>query len=310
MVREFKNDNGITDKRNKYMPYIFGNGRVVLVENKTIDEAINLDKEILIICNAWSGGYAHAVGAEKAIDPDFGECWNMYGYDIKDKELDAVDLDKFYRVIISSGEQIWMESGEQADTYIGSTFIDWSSSLKRICGIDGNVWEYTLRELQKMKLADSEQTIPTFEEALQVIGGKVPVIVEYKMDRADTKVCELGNRILEGYKGTYCIESFHPLAVRWYRKNRPDVIRGQLSENFAKRGNKNPAVWIMIFLLLNFLARPDFIAYRHEDAENISRRICRRLGALSVAWTIKSQEQYEKAKPKFDLFIFDSFTLK
>lgn len=143
MVREFKNDNGITNeivtenKRNKYMPYIFGNGRVVLLENKIIDEAINLDKEILIICNAWSGGYAHAIGAEKAIDPDFGECWNMYGYDIKDKELDAVDLDKFYRVIISSGEQIWMESGEQANSYIGGTFIDWSSSLKRICDRTG-----------------------------------------------------------------------------------------------------------------------------------------------------------------------------
>lgn len=123
--------------RNKYMPYVFGNGRVVLVENKTIDEAIGYGKEILIICNAWSGGYAHAIGAEKDIDPDFGECWNMYGYDIKDKELDATDLDKFYRVIISSGEQVWMESGEQANSYIGGTFTDWNSSLNSICDRTG-----------------------------------------------------------------------------------------------------------------------------------------------------------------------------
>lgn len=114
--------------RNKYTPYIFGNGRVVLVENKTIEEAIDCDKEVLIICNAWSGGYAHAVGAEKDIDPDFGECWNMYGYDIKDKELDATELDKFYRVIISSGEQIWMKSGDQANSYIGGVFTDWNTS--------------------------------------------------------------------------------------------------------------------------------------------------------------------------------------
>ena len=122
---------------NKYMPYVFGNGRVVLVENKTIDEAIDSDKEILIICNAWSGGYAHAIGAEKDIDPDFGECWNMYGYDIKDKELDAVDLDKFYRVIISSGEQIWMKSGDQANSYIGGVFIDWNTSLRSMCDRTG-----------------------------------------------------------------------------------------------------------------------------------------------------------------------------
>ena len=122
---------------NKYMPYVFGNGRVVLVENKTIDEAIDSDKEILIICNTWSGGYAHAVGAEKDIDPDFGECWNMYGYDIKDKELDAVDLDKFYRVIISSGEQIWMKSGDQANSYIGGVFTDWNTSLRSMCDRTG-----------------------------------------------------------------------------------------------------------------------------------------------------------------------------
>ena len=123
--------------RNKYMPYVFGNGRVVLVENKTIDEAIGYGKEILIICNAWSGGYAHAIGAEKDIDPDFGECWNMYGYDIKDKELDATDLDKFWRVIVSSGEQIWMKSGDQANSYIGGVFTDWNTSLRSMCDRTG-----------------------------------------------------------------------------------------------------------------------------------------------------------------------------
>lgn len=123
--------------RNKYMPYVFGNGRVVLVENKIIDEAIDYGKEVLIICNAWSGGYAHAVGAEKDIDPDFGECWNMYGYDIKDKELDATDFDKFWRVIVSSGEQIWMKSGDQANSYIGGVFTDWNTSLRSMCDRTG-----------------------------------------------------------------------------------------------------------------------------------------------------------------------------
>ena len=130
------------------------------------------------------------------------------------------------------------------------------------------------------------------------------------MDRADTVVCELGNRILERYQGKYCIESFHPFALRWYRKNRPDVVRGQLSEDFAKSGEKNPLLIIMTYLLTNFLTRPDFVAYRHRDAGSLSRRICRKLGALAVAWTVKNQEQYERARTQFDLFIFDSFLLR
>lgn len=183
------------------------------------------------------------------------------------------------------------------------------ASLKRMCGVDGKVWDYTLEELQKMKLADSNQTIPTLEQVLEVVGGKVPLIIEYKMDRVDTKVCELGNAILKKYEGAYCIESFHPFAVKWYREHRPDVIRGQLSRDFAKTDYKGIQYFAMTHLLLNFLTRPDFIAYNHKDADKFSRRLCGELGALSVAWTIKSREQYEEAKPHFELFIFDSFIL-
>lgn len=181
------------------------------------------------------------------------------------------------------------------------------ASLKRMCGVDGNVWEYTLEELKKMQLSNSNQTIPTLAEVLAVVDGQVPLIVEYKMDRVDTKVCELGNELLKNYKGTYCIESFHPFAVKWYRENRPDVLRGQLSEDFIRSGKRGATMFLMTHLLLNFMTRPDFIAYCHRDADNFSRRVCRWLGALSVTWTIKNQEQYEKAKPHFDLFIFDSF---
>ena len=184
------------------------------------------------------------------------------------------------------------------------------ASLKRVCGIDGNVWEYTLEELQKMKLAKSEETIPTLAQVLSVVDGKVPLIIEYKMDRVDTKVCVLGNELLKDYKGAYCIESFHPFAVKWYRENRPEIMRGQLSENFTRGGKKGLQFWVMTRLLTNFLTRPDFIAYCHRDADSLSRRICSRLGALPVTWTIKNQEQYEKAKPHFELFIFDSFILK
>ena len=186
------------------------------------------------------------------------------------------------------------------------------ASLKRVCGIDGKVWEYTLEELQQMHLAKSGETIPTFEKVLQTIDGRVPLIIEYKMDRADTKVCVLGNELLKDYQGVYCVESFHPMAVRWYKKNRPDIMRGQLCEEYWKYGSKLPRVlsYFLGYLLSNFLTRPDFISYKHQDAKNISRRICTGLGALPVCFTVKNQEDYEKAKEYFQLIIFDSFIPK
>lgn len=186
------------------------------------------------------------------------------------------------------------------------------ANLKRMCGIDGNVWEYDLEELQQMKLAGSDATIPTFEEVLKVIDGKVPLIIEYKLDVAQTKVCELTNEMLSHYKGVYCIECFHPLALIWYRKHRPDIVRGQLCMEYWKeeKYRGNPLFLLLSYLVTNVATRPDFIAYQHSDASNLSRRVARRLGALSVAWTIKNQEQLEEAKKHFDLFIFDSFIPK
>lgn len=186
------------------------------------------------------------------------------------------------------------------------------ATLKRMCGVEGNVWDYTLDELQRFKLADSRETIPTFEEVLTLINAKVPLIIEYKLDRPLTKVCELGNELLSQYKGDYCIESFHPFAVMWYKKHRPDVLRGQLSGNL-KEFTKNPKMQrvytLVTYLLTNVLTRPDFIAYDHRYVNNISRRVCKWLGALSVTYTIKSAERYEEVKNDFDLFIFDSCIL-
>lgn len=182
-------------------------------------------------------------------------------------------------------------------------------TLKRMCGVEGNVWDYTLEELRRFKLLSSEQTIPTLEEVLTAVGGKVPLIIEYKLDRVQTKVCELSNELLKNYNGIYCIESFHPLAVMWYRKNRPDVMRGQLCEEFWKlsKERKSLQFYVLGYLLINIATRPDFVAYYHVHHKNLSRCIHRLLGGLAVCYTIKNQEDYEEAKKHFSLIIFDSF---
>lgn len=185
------------------------------------------------------------------------------------------------------------------------------ATLTRMCGVDGNVWDYTLEELKRFTLLESGAKIPTFGEALEEVGGKVPLVIEYKMDRPLTKVCELANEVLKDYDGVYCIESFHPLAVLWYRKNRPDIVRGQLSQEHYRypQYRKNPAMYLVALLLTNVAARPDFVAYNEKHYKNLSRRLFGLLGGLSVAWTIRSVERYEEVKNEFDLFIFDSCLL-
>lgn len=181
--------------------------------------------------------------------------------------------------------------------------------LERMCGAEGKVCDYTFEELQRFSLAKSEEKIPLFTEVLKLVDGKVPLIIEYKIETTNTKVCQIGNEILKDYKGVYCIESFNPFGVLWYKKHRKDIVRGQLSEEFWKNGSKKSILLlIMAKLLTNFITRPDFVAYNAKNYRNLSRRICRGLYKnMAVAWTIKSQEQLDEMQEHFDLFIFDSF---
>lgn len=183
------------------------------------------------------------------------------------------------------------------------------ATLERMCGIKGNVWDYTLEELKGFQLAESEETIPTLEEALHLVNGRVPLIIEYKLDRVQTRVCELSDKLLREYDGIYCMESFHPLALIWYRKNRPDIMRGQLSEELWKSDAKYRKFqyFALGYLLSNVATRPDFVAYNHKHQKNLSRRTFAFLGGLSVCYTVKNQRDYEEAKKHFSMIIFDSF---
>lgn len=185
-------------------------------------------------------------------------------------------------------------------------------TLERACGKPGKVYDYTYEELQQFPLFQSEERIPRFEEVLRVIDGKVPLIVEIKLEWMDLTVCAYVDRMLREYKGLYCIESFNPLALVWYRRYHNDVLRGQLSDAFLKEGEyRGVLYWLLQNLLLNWMTKPDFVAYNHKYADNLSRRLCRKLYKnMAAAWTIKSRQELEAAKEEFDVFIFDSFIPK
>ena len=182
-------------------------------------------------------------------------------------------------------------------------------TLKRVCGGEGKISDYTYEELQQFHLCDSVEKIPKFEDVLKMVDGKVPLIVEFKIERTDLSLCPLADKMLRAYKGMYCMESFNPLGVRWYRKKHPDLVRGQLSDAFLKEGEYVGILYFVLQnLLLNFVTKPDFVAYNHHYPEILSRKLCRCLyHNTAAAWTIKSQKELDEARKHFDIFIFDSF---
>lgn len=182
-------------------------------------------------------------------------------------------------------------------------------TLERMCGKSGKVRDYTYEELQQFPIGQSRERIPKFEDVLKLVDGRTPLIVELKIEKMDLGLCPIADALLSEYKGLYCIETFHPLGLLWYRRHRKDVVRGQLSTAFLREDENHGVLYYFLQnLLLNFLGRPDFVAYNHVYSGILSRIICCKImGAVSVAWTIKSQEQLQRAKEDFDLFIFEGF---
>lgn len=146
------------------------------------------------------------------------------------------------------------------------------------------------------------------EDVLKLVDGKVPLIIELKYKKG-SRICEKATEILDAYKGEYAIESFHPQVLLWYKKYRPQVSRGQLSMNYQKiQGWMQPHYLIMRGLLLNFLTRPDFIAYDCRSGCSLSLQICRHLYCCpAYGWTVKSKGQLRKVRKYFDGYIFEGF---
>ncbi len=183
-------------------------------------------------------------------------------------------------------------------------------NLKRACGKDIKVADLTYDELKAYKLFKSQERIPVLKEVLELVDGKVPLIIELKIPWGARKLCEAVAKLLEQYQGLYCIESFNPFGLVWYRRNKPSVVRGQLSTDFAKEKIAGTRLqhFLLKHLLLNFLTKPDFIAYQHGYRKDLSFAVCRLLYRVkTVAWTIKSQKDYENNRRYFKLFIFESF---
>ncbi|MBO4873678.1 MAG: glycerophosphodiester phosphodiesterase [Lachnospiraceae bacterium] len=208
--------------------------------------------------------------------------------------------------------------GAELDIHLmkdGNLAVIHDSSLIRTAGADVEVEDLTAEELKQYRLEGTDETIPLFEEVLEIFDGKTPLVVELKCERGNynalaAAACEM----LDRYHVTYCIESFDPRALIWLKNNRPEIIRGQLSGDLMESDSKQSklTLWILQHLFMNCLARPDFIAFDHKHRdESAELKFCRVVyGVQEVSWTIRSEEKARELEEDGCLIIFEKFGKK
>lgn len=205
--------------------------------------------------------------------------------------------------------------GAELDVHLmadGNLAVVHDSDLTRVCGKTAMVEDLTAAELADYPLQGTAETIPLLQEVLSVFEGKTPLIIELKVaDNADA-LTDRVMKVLADYQGAYCIESFHPAVLLRLEKRYPEVLRGQLSQNFFRGSETGLLSWpssvVMTYLLSTCLTRPDFIAYHYTDRGCPSLRLMKKLyGVHEVAWTVRDRADMEALEAEGVPVIFEGF---
>ena len=191
----------------------------------------------------------------------------------------------------------------------GKRVVFHDDDLKRVCGRPERPEDLTAEELTKCTLLGTSEHIPLFRDVLALVNAQVPLLVELKIPERNMQICKEAYEMLRTYHGAYLLESFNTEGLYWFRKNAPEVLRGQLSSRLTKE--TSDVSWILRFLVenlwCNFLGRPDFIAYKLADLPKLSLTLLRSfLGTTIAVWTLRTKEAIREGKQEYDIQIFEN----
>lgn len=200
-----------------------------------------------------------------------------------------------FRAAIERGFGIECDVQRSADGQ-AMVFHDWE--LDRLSGESGAVLDRTAKQLGEIPLTGSSDTIPTLRQALDLVAGQVPLLIELKSKREHgvASLCMAVRRTLEGYLGQHAVMSFDPRIVRWFGRQSPDTLRGLVvteenARTLSGKLRRHLALWH---------ARPDFLAYDVRDFPSRFAAAQRARGLPVLSWTVRSAELRAKAAADAD----------
>jgi glycerophosphoryl diester phosphodiesterase len=173
-----------------------------------------------------------------------------------------------------------------------------------MCGVNKKIEDITLDEMKSYPLINTKYTIPTLQEVLTLVDGRVPIMAELKPDGRKMNITKRVYDVIKEYKGDIAIKSFNPLYMLWYKKNAPEVLRGMLSSYFHH--THLPIIYRNLIKRLTFFNRikPDFISYDFHDLPN---KYIKNKNVPVLAWTITNKNEEAEALKYAQNIIFQDY---
>lgn len=173
---------------------------------------------------------------------------------------------------------------------------DWE--LDRLTGVSGPLADHSAEELAEISFLDSEHKLARLEDLLELIAGKVPLLIEIKSRRRYDveKSCAAVRDALAGYAGPHAVMSFDPRVSRWFRRHAPGIVQGLVMRE-DDVGHTQTALSRRIALAI---ARPEFLAYHIAALPNPMVEGLRLSGFPILTWTVNSPELLTRARQHAD----------
>ena len=184
----------------------------------------------------------------------------------------------------------------------GQAMVIHDYALERLTQGCGQVRSLAAAELARIRLRDSDETIPTLPEILALVGGRAPLLIEVKSpDRRVAALIRAVVSALAPYRGPVGVMSFNPEIGRWLARYAPERPRGLV---VSEAGNRWRGIAGRHFAL--WRSRPDFLAY---DIRDLPSRFAdaRRAGGMKVlTWTVRSLADRARAAEHADQIIYEA----
>ena len=207
-----------------------------------------------------------------------------------------------FRSAVQAGRGVELDVHLSSD---GQIVVIHDDTLLRTTGDPRPVSDVPFAEIRALRLEGTAEQIPTLSEALGVVGGRVPVLVEIKNNGTAGPLEDAVVRELRAYRGPAAVTSFDPLSLGRVAKLAPEIPRGQISGLFTNSALPAYQLFVLQHLMLNFWSRPDFIVDELAAVPSWDTSAQRMMGRKLVVYAPATIPDAQRATQDADNFIGD-----
>jgi glycerophosphoryl diester phosphodiesterase len=185
------------------------------------------------------------------------------------------------------------------------------ANLRRMTGREGKIADYAADDLRKVRLAGTDETIPTLADALTEIGRRAMVQIEIKIPYGEVGPLERRvHDVLIDHNGPTCVIGFNPYSHAWFADHHPKILRGLDSYDYNDPDARHlsPDVRKLYARLGHVsIARPHFLALGLDVLPSAKADGLRAKGMPVIAWTVREPAQWEAVRDHCDNLIFEGW---